>query len=292
MALAPRTRRGYSAVSSEFQKFRESVGLEQNWPIPVQHLQQFIVGLHKQGLAPRTIKGKLAALAFQAKARGLHDFSSDFRIRKMVEGWSKERGRVKDARVPISPELLMGICRQWGSICRDEYEVALFRATGLLTFFAALRISEVVAGSKGDESRTALQLADVQLRDGVMRLHIHRSKVDQWGKGVSVTLTQCQIATICPVRAMEVYLSRRGTKQGYLFIHNDGSPLTRYQFWRFAKEALRREGAHGLQFGTHSFRIGAASTAASLGYQPQDIKRIGRWASTTYRRYVRPLPNV
>uniref|UniRef100_A0ABM5FIC5 Core-binding (CB) domain-containing protein n=1 Tax=Pogona vitticeps TaxID=103695 RepID=A0ABM5FIC5_9SAUR len=108
MALEPRTRSEYSEVSREFQKFRESVGLEQSWPIPVDHLQQFIVSLHRQGLAPGTIQDKLSALAFQAKARGLPEFSDDFRIRKMIEGLAKERDRAKDSRAPISPKLLKG----------------------------------------------------------------------------------------------------------------------------------------------------------------------------------------
>uniref|UniRef100_A0ABM5GF58 Uncharacterized protein isoform X1 n=1 Tax=Pogona vitticeps TaxID=103695 RepID=A0ABM5GF58_9SAUR len=292
MALAPRTRRGYSAVSKEFHKFRESVGLDQIWPVPVDHLQQFIISLHRQGLAPGTIQGRLSALAFQAKARGFPDFSSDFRIRKMIEGLYKERGRAMDTRAPISLELLKGIGHQLGTICRDEYEVSLFRAAALVMFFAALRISEVVAGGKGDRSRAALQMADVQNEDGAMRLHIRRSKTDQWGKGAWVTLAPCHDVGLCPVRAMEEYLTKRGAEPGYLFIHRDSSPLTKYQFWKLTEEALRKEGAQGQRFGTHSFRIGAASTAAVLGYQPMDIKRIGRWASKSYRRYIRPLPNA
>ena len=37
----------------------------------------------------------------------------------------------------------------------------------------------------------------------------------------------------------------------------------------------------------HSFRIGAASTAAALGYNVEDIKWLGRWSSSTYHRYIR-----
>ena len=292
MALAPRTRRGYSAVSKEFHKFRESVGLDQIWPVPVDHLQQFIISLHRQGLAPGTIQGRLSALAFQAKARGFPNFSSDFRIRKMIEGLYKERGRAMDTRAPISLELLKGIGHQLGTICRDEYEVSLFRSAALVMFFAALRISEVVAGGRGDRSRAALQMADVQTEDGAMQLHIHWSKTDQWGKGAWVTLAPCHDVGLCPVRAMDEYLTKRRAEPGYLFMHKDGSPLTKYQFWRLGEEALRREGAQGRRFGTHLFRIGAASTAAVLGYQPRDIKRIGRWASKSYRRYVQPLPDA
>ena len=61
----------------------------------------------------------------------------------MIEGWSKERGRVKDTRAPISPELLESICKQWQALCGDDYEEVFFQAASLLTFFGTVRISGV-----------------------------------------------------------------------------------------------------------------------------------------------------
>ena len=97
-----------------------------------------------KGLAPGTIQGRLSALAFYGKINGHKDFSMDYRTKKMLEGWSKERGGVKDSRAPISLSLLVRICEQWVLLCRDEYEKALFNS--LIAFFSALRISELVAG--------------------------------------------------------------------------------------------------------------------------------------------------
>ena len=78
MALAERTRKGYSAVSTEFVKFKMMVDLEQAWPVPVEHLQQFMVYLYRKGLAPATIQGKLSALSFHAKSNGYRDVTGDF----------------------------------------------------------------------------------------------------------------------------------------------------------------------------------------------------------------------
>ena len=61
----------------------------------------------------------------------------------------------------------------------------------------------------------------------------------------------------------------------YFFIHKEGTHLTKYQFWKMTDLALSRVGVQGMKFGTHSFRIGAASTAAALGYHPDDIKHWG-----------------
>ena len=38
---------------------------------------------------------------------------------------------------------------------------------------------------------------------------------------------------------------------------------------------LSKVGINGMRFGTHSFRIKAASTAAVMGYLPDDIKQLG-----------------
>ena len=292
LALAPRTRKGYAAVSMEFNDFRQKFGLGQIWPAPIEHLQQFMVHLNRKGLAPGTIQGRLSAIAYFAKINGFRDHTGDFRIRKMLEGWSRERGRKQDDRTPISPQLLERICGTWVLLCRDSYEIALFKAASLITFFGALRISEVVASGKEDRSRVALQWQDVTVLDGKVQIFIRRSKADQKGKGIRVELGQCSIGDICPVKATQMYLEVRGSGTGYFFQHTDGSPLTRFQFWKLTDLALNKVGVTGLKFGTHSFRIGAASTAAALGYSSDEIKRLGRWSSDCFRRYVRTLPNV
>ena len=292
MALAQKTRTKYDRVVGEFFTFRRATELDQVWPIPVEHLQQFIVVLHKKGLAPGTIQGKLAALGFHARAQGLKDNSGDFRIKKMLEGWLRERGRRKDGRTPISPGILEGLAKLWGEICRDDYEIALFHAAAVIAFFGAMRISELVALSKTDVSGRALQWGDVSLQKGRVICCIRRSKTDQLGKGRQVALGTCSVRKICPVRAIGRFMHFRGSEKGYFFRHRDGSPLTKYQFWKLTDMALERLGVKNLRFGTHSFRIGAASTAASMGYGVERIKQLGRWSSGCYSKYIRHLPNV
>ena len=292
MALAPRTNKKYRAAEAEFSEFRRANHLEQLWPAPVTHIQQFIVNLHWKGLTPGTIRGKLAALSFYAKARGMRDSAGDFRIRKMLEGWSREEGQSQDDRAPISPTILGQICDLWGVLCKDRYEESLFRAAALMAFFGALRISELVALGKRDVSRRAVQLEDVTVQDGQVRIRLRSSKTDQYGNGCMVVLGRCSIVKICPVRAVGDFWVLRGADKGYFFQHRDGTPLTKYQFWSLTDMALERLGISNLRFGTHSFRIGAASTAAALGYDAGRIKRLGRWSSRSYRKYIRHLPNV
>ena len=112
------------------------------------------------------------------------------------------------------------------------------------------------------------------------------------GKGAQLKLACCHIESICPVKATIAYLEVRGQDQGYFFKHRDNSPLTKCQFWKLTDLALDRVGMQGSHFGTHSFRIGAASTAAVLGYNTDEIKSLGWWSSSSSRRYIRTLPNI
>ena len=160
--------------------------------------------------------------------------------------------------------LLGRLCELWGSLCSDKYEEALFHAAALVAFFGAMRISELVALGKRDMSRRALQLDDIIIHNGQLRIRIRRSKTDQQGRGRQVILGQCSLVKICPVKAVIEFLRLRGVKNGYFFQHRDESPLTKYQFWKLTDMVLERIGIRHMRFGTHSFRIGAASTLSLI----------------------------
>ena len=63
--------------------------------------------------------------------------------------------------------------------------------------------------------------------------------------------------------------------------------MTREVFVAKVREALSEAGFDPLKFAGHSFRIGAASTAASRGVEDSLIKTLGRWRSSAYLLYVR-----
>ena len=73
-----------------------------------------------------------------------------------------------------------------------------------------------------------------------------------------------------------------------LFIHLDRSPLTKFQVNQVLKKGLQLKGFPHQSYSTHSFRIGAATSAAANGFSDEEIQSLGRWRSSAFQRYIRP----
>ena len=82
-------------------------------------------------------------------------------------------------------------------------------------------------------------------------------------------------------------LALRGGKFGPLFITDNNIPLTRQSFSTPLSEILAAAQLDHHKYNTHSFRIGAATSAKLAGMSELDIKMLGCWRSNTFKRYIR-----
>ena len=71
------------------------------------------------------------------------------------------------------------------------------------------------------------------------------------------------------------------------FVRLDGSPLVRSEFNTLLKRCVEFVDLPVQFFSAHSFRIGAATSAAMLGMSDAMIRNMGRWSSNTFKRYIR-----
>ncbi len=78
----------------------------------------------------------------------------------------------------------------------------------------------------------------------------------------------------------------RGSFQGPFFCLPDRRPLTRDILVVHLRGALQAAGLDPGKFAGHSFRIGAATTAAARGLEDSLIRTLGRWHSSAYLRYL------
>ena len=84
-------------------------------------------------------------------------------------------------------------------------------------------------------------------------------------------------------------MAKRGAQYGPLFLTADGTYmyLTRGIFSARLADTLQEAGIDSKGYNTHSFRIGAATTANERGISDVNIKMLGRWKSNAYQQYVR-----
>ena len=119
-----------------------------------------------------------------------------------------------------------------------------------------------------------------------MQVKIKRSKTDPFRQEVEIYLGR-SFTELCPVEAIMAYLRIRGNTVGPFFQFHDGTPLSREQLVTRVRQALLSAGKDPASYSSHSFRIGATSTAAEMGVEDSLIKILGHWQSSAYQRYVK-----
>ena len=129
-------------------------------------------------------------------------------------------------------------------------------------------------------------------------IRLRGSKTDQGAVGQSIKMASLAgEKTACPVRNLAAYLAVRPPSTGakaqhergleQLLIHLNGQPLTRSQFQGVVKKAASFLDWPVEAYSSHSFRIGAATTAALEGASEEKIMKLGRWRSAAFRSYCR-----
>ncbi|XP_066462916.1 uncharacterized protein [Eleutherodactylus coqui] len=242
-----------------------------------------LANLRGRGASADAARKHVSAIAFLLRLHGSRDVTKDFVFTQILKGWKKEKFS-RDGRRPITFELLCAMMKIMGSVCANAEETALFRTTFSLAFFAALRLGELVSTSKNNPG--GLQFSDVSLGDDDIKICIRKSKTDIYGAGEWLRIRALGTEW-CPVKLVRDVMARH-SGGGPLLVHATGFPVTRYQFTAIMRSCLKNLGLAPNDFGSHSFRIGAATSAFSCGLRSEEVKRVGRWKSEAYRSYVRP----
>ncbi len=206
--------------------------------------------------------------------------------------WQGEEGGGNRERLPITPPLLRRIKAVWECQASDPDTVMLWEAC-CLAFFGFLRAGEfTVPGDTGYDHSTHLSWGDLAVDNpvspGLLSVHLKASKTDPFRKGVTLFIGKCRPSCAQYPPCWRIcWLLVRGKQSGSLFRFQDGKPLTRQRFVQAVRGALIKAGVQADRYASHSFRIGAATTAAARGLGDSIIKTLGRWKSPAYLEYVK-----
>ena len=290
------TQRTYSSAQKRFIRFSEDHGfLRANGsPCPTSELTI----LRFVGHLSETCKAS-SITVFLAAIRSLHIFHGFqdplvgcLRILLVIRGLRRMNPVHENRKMPITPSVL---CSIKAELDFSKYDDILLWAVCCTAFFGFFRASEYTASQETLAKGSVLSLQDVSIDKhdipGCIFLNLRFSKTDQVGKGCTVVLARCD-SFICPVAALLRYIWIRGSDPGPLFLCGDKSPLTRDKLNSRLQKVFKSCNIE-TKFTLHSFRVGAATTAASLGFPEYMVKALGRWSSDAYKVYVKlPLERL
>ena len=276
-ALSEGTQLAYKRAYKNFKAFAVEHDLPYVLPLHTEHVLCFISYLYDKGFPSSSIASILSGIGYMHKQGNLHDPTHDFSVMQLMTSIRKQRPSV-DSRKPISENILFSIFDVLISFNLAYYDRLLLQSLYLFVFYFALRIGEVT------KSEHNIQVNQVEIIEDKMSLAFvsyKHSPLQPFVHTIKATKTQ-----YCPVNAMRKYMSVRGLEQGPLFVRM-GKPLSQSYFSNYLKEALNMAGIDNENISAHSFRIGAASFWASKGMSELEIKRLGRWKSDAWKKYMR-----
>jgi len=170
----------------------------------------------------------------------------------------------------------------------------LLKASYLMAFHAFLRVGEIMAKSTTDTTRP-LQLQDIVLQPKVNPsscfITLRQSKNSAVSQTIHITKRPNLPTAHCPVAAIAQYLLLRGSHEGMFFMLQCKRPLTKHAFNILLARTITCLGLDPSRYKAHSFRIGAATTAALHGVTDEKIQLLGRWKSNAFRKYIR-IPQI
>ena len=198
-----------------------------------------------------------------------------------------------DHAFPVTPSLLTSV---YQVLLTDPHNCdnIMIWAASLLCFFGFLRSGEISIPNLSSYDPTVhLNYSDISVDNPcnptIIQVRIKASKTDPFRNGVNIYVGKTG-QVLCAVTALLNYLAIRGPVEGILFKFQDNSPLTKSKFVANFRQLLDAAGINSALYAGHSFRIGAATTAAANGVEDSTIQTLGRWKSSAYLSYIRIPP--
>ena len=273
--VAPSTRCTYQSGIKAFITFCARFNIS---PLPTSSLTlQYFCAEISQTISYKTLKVYLAAIRLLHIEHDLPDPTDDSLLELVCRGIHRQQGDNPRPRLPITINHLRTLKNQLRISQYSLLEQRMLWSSFTLAFYGFLRISKY----------TSLQWSDVTVSGSEISIKLHQSKTDPFRHGYVVSLHASNSST-CPLRAFQLYSAMTPNKSPSSPVFSAGrfSPLTRTKLNNVLRHLLQQAGVNHAHYTSHSFRIGAATTAAAAGLPSWLIQKLGRWTSNTYTSYI------
>ncbi|XP_033730321.1 uncharacterized protein LOC117319653 [Pecten maximus] len=301
-AVAHSTRTTYTSGVSCFKNFILMNGINDQASVFTNVTEELLILFvthcyHNLRLKYSTIKLYLYGIKFHCTMQGLSNPLVNthglplYRLQTILRGLKKLQGTPVKPRLPITFNILSKLCSAFRQGVFDPATDTTMEAACCVAFFAFLRCGEFTCTTNTFDSSIHLCISDIQVApdSNSMTLRLKASKTDPFRQGVTIHLFRTH-HHVCAVAAVIRMLTERfmnGCRPSDPLFSIHSAALTRHVFIDKLRQTLIRLGLNHSLYTVHSFRIGAATTAAQSDVPDHLIKVLGRWQSDSYCRYIR-----
>jgi site-specific recombinase XerD len=268
------------AYRSDFELFRLWCEARNLSPLPAvpATLAAFLACEAQRGSKPSSIARRIAGIRHAHLLAGHQPPSQSEMVRATVRGIRRTIGTAPKRKASLTADLV----RSMVAAAPHSLIGLRDRALLLIGFAGALRRSELVG----------LDVADLKRSKAGLRLRIRASKTDQERQGVTVAIAPG--STICPIAALNEWLTAAGIDHGPVFrpvfkgARVGDARLSDRAVAEIVKTYARRIGLDPTLFSGHSLRAGFLTSAAQRGASLFKMRDVSRHRSLdTLSGYVR-----
>ena len=284
-SLAPSTTRNYNSAFNRYLLFCETHNL-QAAPLHEYNLMLFVSSMSHTSIS--NIKIRLAAIKHYVILLHYHSQLPTLpQLYMLTHAIKRIPGNNKRLpRSPITAPLLHQLRNYITDSSLNITNQTMLWPAFMTAFFGFLRSSEYVSPTINKfDAETTLLCSDINISHHRVLINIKASKTDPFRHGCSICLAPTN-SPLCPTIAIINYLNIHPTNTGPFFTYLDGSYLTRRRLNKIIKSAIPTTDP----VSSHSFCIGAATTATAAGFPQWLIQQLGRWNSDCFCTYI-CIPN-
>ncbi|EHS63991.1 uncharacterized protein PGTG_21922 [Puccinia graminis f. sp. tritici CRL 75-36-700-3] len=187
---------------------------------------------------------------------------------------------------PKNPVLIRHMVCLANDLSSGDLEDAAILDLALVAFWGLARLGELTTDQTSPQRKILPSYVSIHPTGSSVTVELKVSKTALPGESQFLQL-KGMLNILCPVRALTRRLATCGRNDHVFSYRKDGCHVTlsKYFVKKRLTECWTAHSFHGLS--GHSFRVGGASFQNALGIPPTQICRAGRWASASYKLYIR-----
>jgi site-specific recombinase XerD len=280
---ASNTIRAYKSDFNDFILFCVKNGFK-SLPTDPKIVSLYLTHLSTKDAKMSTLRRRLVSIGVIHKLKGHYLDTKHPSIIENIMGIKRRKGTIQKGKKPLlinNLKLLINVIDQQN---KDEIKKIRDRSIILIGFSGGFRRNEIVS----------LDYDDLDFVPEGLKIHLRRSKTDQFGQGSIKGLPYFDSSQYCPVVSLKRWLEKSKINKGPLFrrfrkgLKLSENRLSDQTVALLIKEYLKLAGIDSRHYSGHSLRSGFATSAAESGVEERSIMAMtGHKSTEMVRRYIK-----